>query len=581
MKSRQYPSVYAFLWDMIRPYKLYYFAMLLAPLLGAFYDFANNYVLKLVVDVFSEPGEISSTALYWPIALFIIAQIYIDVVWRFSDIAEWRSEPYVRQRIITTVYNWVQHAPYSYFQNTPTGGITSKIKGMLDGYDNFWAAMHHEFTPRIASTVVLTATLAVVNVEVCLGVAVWAVIFFAVMRKFSVVLDRLSFIAGNHRHEILGLIADNITNIFTILSFATRTHELKRLNDRIEKTFIPSNIKVYKVNFYSNVVAAILYWIMLITLFLYMIEMRRRNEVSTGDVVFVMSVTLKMAWELWQLIHKMQGFMKDIGEFKASFSIMTIPRDETKRHPNLELTKPQIVFDRINFFFSEKAQVFEDLNLSIRAGEKIGLVGISGAGKSTLVSLLVRNFFPDQGQVLIDNQDTAHRQIDSVRRQIAIIPQDILLFHRTIYENINYGRLDASREEIVGAARIANIHEYIESLPDGYETFVGERGVKLSGGQRQRIAIARAVLKNAPILVLDEATSALDTQTEQLIQMSLQRLLHKSNTTVIAIAHRLSTIKHMDRIIVLDKGRIAAQGSHEMLLKTSNLYQSLWEMQKV
>ncbi len=156
-----------------------------------------------------------------------------------------------------------------------------------------------------------------------------------------------------------------------------------------------------------------------------------------------------------------------------------------------------------------------------------------------------------------------------------------MLFHRTIFENISYGQLNATREEIMAAARIANIHDYIESLPDGYETFVGERGVKLSGGQRQRIAIARAILKNAPILVLDEATSALDTQTEQLIQMSLERLLHNSNTTVIAIAHRLSTIKHMDRIIVLEKGRIIAQGSHEMLLKTSDLYQSLWEMQKV
>lgn len=581
MSHRHYPSVYAFMWDMIRPFRWHYALMLVAPLCGAFYDFANTYALKLIVDAFSSTGDVPFSTLYWPIGLFIFAQIYLDVVWRISDIAEWRSEPYVRQKILTTVYDRVQQAPFGFFQNTPSGAITSKIKGMLDGYDHFWAAIHHDFTPRIANSVVLTATLALVNVEVCIGVAAWSVIFFIIMRKFSVILDRLSFIAGAHRHDILGLIADNVTNIFTILSFATRAHETKRLNDRLLRGFVPANIHVYKVNFYSNIVAAILYWIMLVSLFLYMIDLRRRGTASSGDVVFVMTITLKIAWELWQLVHRMQSFMKNIGEFKAAFSIMTIPRDEVKKHTELAITKPQIVVDHIDFSFSERARVFEDLSLTIRAGEKIGLVGMSGSGKSTLVSLLLRNFSPNRGLIMIDGHNTAHASLDSVRRQIAIIPQDIMLFHRTIFENINYGRIDASREEVLAAARIANIHDYIETLPDGYETFVGERGVKLSGGQRQRIAIARAILKNAPILILDEATSALDTMTEQLIQLSLQRLLHQSNTTVIAIAHRLSTIKHMDRIIVLEKGHIVAQGTHEVLLRTSPLYQSLWEMQKV
>ncbi len=396
MKARDYSSVYAFFWDMIRPFKWYYFAMLLAPLLGAFYDFANNYVLKLLVDAFSTTDEVTNSDLYWPMALFIGAQIYIDVIWRLSDIAEWRSEPYVRQRILTTVYDRVQHASYNYFQNTPSGSITSKIKGMLDGYDHFWAAMHHDFTPRIASTLVLTATLAVVSVKVCLGVTIWGVLFFLVMRKFSVVLDRLAFVSGSHRHALLGLVADSITNIFTIFSFATRPYELKRLNDRIEKTFIPANITLYKMSFYSNLVAGVLYWIMLITLFLYIVELRRAGEVSTGDVVYVISVTLKISWELWQLIQKMQSFMKDMGEWKASFSVMQIPRDETKRFPSLELTKPQIVFDKLDFSFGENACVFDNLCLNIRAGEKIGLVGISGSGKSTLISLLVRNFSAPQ-----------------------------------------------------------------------------------------------------------------------------------------------------------------------------------------
>lgn len=568
---------------MIRPYKCHYAIMLAAPILSSFYDFVNNYVLKMIVDDFSRPGEVTLDMLYWPIALFILAQVYLDVVWRVSDVAEWRSEPYVRQKILAKVYDCVQHAPYQYFQNTPSGSITSKIKGMLDGYDNFWAAMHHDFTPRLANTLVLTATLAVVNVKVCLAVAVWALVFFVVMRKFSHTLDRLSYIAGNYRHDILGLMADNVTNIFTILSFATRKPELSRLNERIEKTFIPANIKVYKVSFFSNVIAAFLYWIMLITLLLYMIHLRSSNQASTGDLVFVMSITLKISWELWQLIQKMQIFMKNIGDFKAAFSIMDIPRDEPSdnHYPKLIIQKPSVTFDHVSFAYSENQPVFHELSLSIRAGEKIGLVGVSGSGKSTLVALLLRNFSPLAGKVLIDGQDTSQVAINSVRTQVAIIPQDIMLFHRTIFENISYGRMGASREEVMAAARIANIHDHIESLPEGYDSFVGERGVKLSGGQRQRIAIARAILKNAPILVLDEATSSLDAETEQFIQMSLERLLNKSNTTVIAIAHRLSTIKHMDRIIVLERGKIVAQGSHEILVKTSELYKKLWEMQKV
>lgn len=583
MNHRNFKTVYAFLWEMIRPFKWHYLVMVCAPLLGSFYDFANTYALKMIVDAFSTPGVVLFETLYWPIGLFILAQIYLDVVWRVSDIAEWRSEPYVRQRILTEVYDRVQHAPYTFFQTTPSGSVTSKIKGMLDGYDNFWASMHHDFTPRVANTVVLTATLAVVNGWVCFLVAVWAIIFFAIMRAFSKRLDRLSFVAGSHRHELLGLIADNVTNIFTILSFATRRQELKRLDDRIKAAFIPASVKVYKVSFVSNLVAAVLYWLMLIWLLFYMIHLRSTNQATSGDVVFVMTITLKIAWELWQLVQRMQNFMKNIGDFKAAFSIMGIPQDAPEQisQPHLLLSKPQIVFDNVSFSYGDAQSVFDSLSFTIRAGEKIGLVGVSGSGKSSLIALLARNFLPHGGHILIDGQDTSELDIDSVRRQVAVIPQDILLFHRSILENISYGRIGAPREEVIAAARIANIHDHIEALPEGYDTLVGERGVKLSGGQRQRIAIARAILKNAPILILDEATSALDTLTEQLIQSSIERLLHKSNTTVIAVAHRLSTVKHMDRIIVLEKGAIVAQGSHEMLLKTSKLYQSLWEIQKV
>lgn len=580
----RYHSIYTFLWSVIRPYKGCYAVMLMAPILGAFYDFANNYAIKLVVDAFSDTtAVITYQSLFWPIALFVGAQIVLDLLWRGADIAEWRSEPYVRRTILLEVFNHVQHNPYQFFQNTQTGSITSKIKGILDGYDNFWAAMHHDFTPKIANTIILTAVLMVVSVKIFLFVAIWGLCFFLIMYQFSAKLDKLSFINANNRHTIFGLIADNISNIFTLFSFATRKSELKRLKHVIDEEFIPSNIRVYKFSFISNVVAAFLYWIMLISLFLLMIHLRKTGQASTGDLVFVMGISTKMSWDLWQMIQKMQEFMKDVGDFKSSFELLRIPEEQSERHLSHSITvlRPSIGFENVSFAYEPSKPIFSNLTLKIKPGEKIGLVGLSGAGKSTLVALLLKYFQINQGRILIDNHDIAHYSADTIREHVSVIPQDILLFHRSIGDNILYGNLNASMEEVMAAARMANIHDFILSLPEQYSTMVGERGVKLSGGQRQRIAIARAILKNAPILVLDEATSSLDTETEQLIQTSLNTLLDNSNTTVLAIAHRLSTLKHMDRIIVLEHGKIIEEGTHKVLIERETIYRKLWEMQKI
>ncbi len=578
-----YSSIYTFLWSVIRPYKWHYVVMLMAPILSAFYDFANNYAIKLVVDIFSQEGIVTYQALFWPIAMFIGAQISLDVIWRVADIAEWRSEPYVRQSILLKVYDYVQHSPYQFFQNTQSGSITSKIKGILDGYDNFWAAMHHDFTPKFVNTLVLTAVLAIVNLKVCFFMTIWIACFFTVMYRFSMVLDKLSFINSNHRHNIFGLIADNVANIFTVFSFATRKAELKRLDRVIQKDFIPSNIRFYKFNFLSNIVAALLYWVMLISLFLFMIHLRKTGQASSGDLVFVMGVTIKMGWDLWQMIQKMQEFMKNIGDFKSAFDLLKTPQKEADAYSiqEIKVVRPSIVFENVCFSYEPAKPIFSNLSLRIKPGEKVGLVGTSGAGKSTLVSLLLKYFSLNQGRILIDNQDISKFSEDSIREHVAVIPQDILLFHRNILDNILYGNKEAREEEVIKATRVANIHDFIMSLKEQYHTEVGERGIKLSGGQRQRIAIARAILKNAPILVLDEATSSLDAETEQLIQASLNIILNNANVTVLAIAHRLSTLKHMDRIIVLEQGKIVEEGTHNILITHDSVYKKLWEMQKI
>lgn len=583
MALQAHRSIYSFLWSVIQPYKWYYAAMFMAPICASFYDFANNYALKLIVDAFSASQEVTYHSLMGPIVLFVSAQILLDVIWRAADIAEWRSEPYVRRAILTHVFQYVQHNPYAFFQNTPSGTITSRIKGILDGYDHFWAAMHHDFTPKVANCVVLTCMLAVVNVQVFILVALWAICFLWVMYAFSVRLGRLSFTYANHRHHVLGLIADNVANIFTIFSFASKKVEITNLQHAIEKDFIPANIRVYKFNFRSLCIAGVMYWVMLISLFLFMIHLRKTEQATSGDVVFVMGLTIKMGWDLWQLVQKMQDFMKNIGDFKSAFSILQTPQDEPQSLvlPTLSIKEPSVVFDNVSFAYDAEKPVFKGLSLQIKPGEKIGLVGTSGAGKSSLVSLLLKYFVPKEGKILIDGHDIAHYSSDSVRQQVAVIPQDILLFHRTILENIRYGNPKASQSEVIASAKMANIHDFIMGLPDGYESQVGERGIKLSGGQRQRIAIARAILKNAPILILDEATSSLDTETESLIQASIETLLSHNKTTVIAIAHRLSTLKHMDRIIVLEQGAIKEEGRHDELIQRGQTYQKLWEMQRI
>ncbi len=247
----------------------------------------------------------------------------------------------------------------------------------------------------------------------------------------------------------------------------------------------------------------------------------------------------------------------------------------------LHVSGGEIVFSDVSFAFNQTREVLQNINFTINAGEKIALVGPSGAGKTTFVRLLLRFYEVTSGKILIDGQNIRFATLETLRNKVSLVPQDPLLFHRTIMENIRYGNLNASKEQVIAAAKMANIHDFIMELPEGYESLVGERGIKLSGGQRQRIAIARAMLKNAPILILDEATSSLDTETEQMIQRSIEQLLGHSKSTVIAIAHRLSTIRHMDRIIVLEHGRIVEQGRHEELIENGSTYKKLWEMQKI
>ncbi len=519
-----------------------------------------------------------------PIVLFLGANITLELIWRISHVAAWKSLPYVRRSILLDTYNYVQHHSYQYFQNNFTGALTSKVKEVLSGYDKLWSEIHHGLGLISLKILVNLAFLMMVNTRLGLFLLTWSICFVTIMYQLSKKLDTLAFAESESRHAMIGQISDKIMNIISIFSFAAHKRELNLLDKHISHDFIPKQIKLYKYDFKMQVIGAILYCIKFTFLLFYTIHLKTKGLISVGDFAFVLGLALTLSDDMWRAIMSFQDFLREIGDLRSAFSIIYIPQEnlDLPHAQPLHITSPQIEFKHVNFKYADEEVVFRELNLTITAGEKLGLVGHSGAGKSSLINLLMRYFTCDSGEILIDGQNINQVTQETLRQQIAVIPQDTMLFHRTLMDNLRYGNPKATETEIIEACKKAYIHDFIMSLPKQYQTYAGERGIKLSGGQRQRIAIARAILKNSPILLLDEATSALDSETEKLIQKSLNSLMTTKKQTVIAIAHRLSTLKHMDRIIVLDKGTIVEQGTHQELIhQPESLYRKLWKLQEI
>jgi len=301
--------------------------------------------------------------------------------------------------------------------------------------------------------------------------------------------------------------------------------------------------------------------------------------VTVGDFTQVSMQVLWLIGVIWFVSFQMMQFVRETGVIGDALSLIQKAHDVTdkKNATPIIIEKGNIQLSDVTFEYQKNHAVFNQLNLHIPAGQKVGLVGFSGSGKSTFVNLILRFYDLQSGGILIDGQNIADHTQDSLRAQIAMIPQDPALFHRSLMENIRYGRLDATDDEVIEAAKMAHCHEFIQTLDEGYASLVGERGIKLSGGQRQRIAIARAILKNVPILILDEATSSLDSVTEKLIQDSLHRLME--NKTTIVVAHRLSTLSNLDRILVFHHGAVIEDGAKDDLLKNNGRFAMLWNMQ--
>jgi ATP-binding cassette subfamily B protein len=569
-----------FLWSVIKPYKWWYLLMMQAPIIGAFFVPINNYALKLIIDHISSNQDFTINQIIFPITLFCSASILLEIVWRVANFADYKSQPQIEAGIIDKSYEMLLEHNYKFFQNNLSGKTAAKINALRDCYLSIFDLFRFQLIWQMGGILITVTLLFSVHQTLAFGITLWLIIFMPAMFFFK----RKGFVYSEqstaNKQKITGLINDGISNIATVLFFSAKKFE-KKLLKKANGDFIKSEKRRLKFLFINHFVMGFVYSALSISVLFLLIDLKMKNLISIGDFVMVMGLMFFLIETTWGMQNAADSLIGELGKLKESFSIFKENHKifEKENVGELIIKKSQIEFKNLFFGYEINTKIFDDFNLSIKAGEKIGLVGYSGAGKSTLVSLLLKNFKIGSGDILIDGQSIYDVTSDSLRSQIALIPQDTMLFHRSIGENIGYAKENATGAEIENAAKKAHIHEFITTLPNGYETLVGERGIKLSGGQRQRIAIARAILKDAPILILDEATSSLDSHTENHIQESLNLLIDDKSKTVIAVAHRLSTLKHMDRIIVLDKGKIIEDGTHKELLRTQGYYQNMWNMQ--
>jgi len=477
-------------------------------------------------------------------------------------------------------HRYLLNQSYGFFQNEFSGRIATKVmQTALAVRDTVMKLLD---VMLFVAIYMVTALILVASADprLCIPLIIWLFFYIIVQRYFVPKMKKIAMVQADARSLMTGRIVDSYTNIITLKLFSHSNRESAYIRDGMSEflnTVHPQMRLVTKLNIclwalnmslvFSTAALGIYLWL--------------NGSITPGAIAIVMSLAIRLTsmshWILWEI----SGLFENIGTVQDGINTLSVP-SKVNDKPNaiaLNVNRGDIIFDSVNFSYNTNEAVFENLDLQIPAGEKVGIVGRSGAGKSSLVSLLLRFYDIQSGAITIDGHNIEGVRQESLRSNIAMVTQDTSLLHRSVRENIMFGRPEATEEEMVVAAQKAQAHDFILSLRDnvgrrGYDAHVGERGVTLSGGQRQRIAIARVLLKDAPILVLDEATSALDSEVEAAIQLSLYQLME--GKTVIAIAHRLSTIAAMDRLIVFDEGKIIEQGTHQELLGKNGIYTKLW-----
>ena len=513
-----------------------------------------------------------------PAIFYCSMSLLIGVIFRLYDFIWLKLNPNLKRHIGNILMQKMMEHSQTLFQNHFAGNLANKIKDVMSSVPDLLKLVIDHFFSHILALFIAVFTVWTIDYKFAVLLAIWLLVFIIGTSCFVGRAKKLSAAAAEVRSTVVGQIVDILTNIMSVHLFAAKRIETQKLKIHLDDYVVADQrrdwcfLTINTFQWLSFVVYQAISFVLLIMGF-------KEGVITAGDFALLLTINVPIVQCLWSLSGKMLEFSNLWGNIMQGLSVALASHDIQDKADATELcvTRGQITFDNVGFHYKGTTPLFSNKSITIEPGQKVGLVGYSGGGKTTFCNLILRLYDVTDGRILIDGQDIRDVMQDSLRVQIGMIPQDPSLFHRTLMENIRYGRADATDAEVISASKRAHADEFIAKLPNGYDSLVGERGVKLSGGQRQRVAIARAMLKNASILMLDEATSQLDSVTERDIQDSLWNLMQ--GKTTIVIAHRLSTLLHMDRILVFDGGKIVEDGRHDELLKQGGLYKTLWDAQ--
>lgn len=543
--------------------------------------FVGPLIIAQLLSIIQHNQLHDSNNLWMLIGLYGVSQLWSSVIgWRLVLYLAWTFETAMQRDLYVRCFSKLTNQTMFFHSSKFSGSLVSQTNKLSGATERFWDTIIWSILPLAISLIGSIIVLSTLLWQYALFLLVLSIVFSVVVYYGSKPMARLNKKEAKASNKLSGQLADVLSNVLAVKSSGAEAIEQQRFKKTVNSWRSASLDTMHGFLKVSTVYSTINMSIK-IGAIAFAVYAAQHNLVSVAAVYLIITYTSSVAHELWNMNGIMRSYNRIIGDAHEMVEILQTPTTLVDQsNAELTVTRGGIVMDNITFTHDEGQgdTLFHDFSLHIQPGEKIGLVGSSGSGKTTLTKLLLRFADIDSGEIAIDAQNIAEVTQASLREQIAYVPQEPLLFHRSVRENIAYGRPDATDTEIERAAKKAGAYDFIIKLQDGFNTMVGERGVKLSGGQRQRIAIARAILKDAPILILDEATSALDSESEALIQKSLETLM-KGRTSIV-IAHRLSTIAKLDCIIVLENGRIVEDGSHDQLLaKKRGVYAKLWARQ--
>ena len=572
-------------WQVTRKHLGLFVALMASTFLFvALLSYGNPYVMSLVVDRVSE-GSITSDQVFSTYGPYIVALIAINLVGqaasKLQDYTMYKLEIAAAYDLATMSFDALCNQSMSFHSNRFGGTLVSQTSKFMSAYQQLLETITFPFLPVVCSViftcVILAPRVPLYVVILMVLLAIYACVSYYMYKRILSLNEK----AASAQNQLSGELSDSVANILAVKTSGREDYE-RALFDQANRNVVERDSKRMWASLTRGIITAAITVVIMSVVAVFIAGGNAWFGITPGTLVMMFTYTYTVTNQFNFINNGLQRFNRAFGDASGMTATLDEPRlvADKPGAPAMVVREGTIDFQNIGFYYTDgnvKTPVFEDFNLHIPAGQRVGLVGLSGAGKTTLTKLLLRLSDIQDGRILIDGQNVADCTQQSLRRSIAYVPQEALLFHRTIAENISYGRPDATMEQIREAARQANALEFIENLPQGFETITGERGVKLSGGQRQRVAIVRALLADCPVLVLDEATSALDSESEALVQDALKTLMR--GRTCIVVAHRLSTVASLDRIVVLDHGKVVEDGPHAELIKAGGEYAHLWDRQ--